>query len=254
MLLGFKKMPNALRLPFSSNHNVLLPISSNHKVPPSARTLKETPGTHAELPPPPLFFQLNKRLPSERLGISFGSEGGQSGALVHRVCFDGLAWRGGLRTGDIVTRIASSTTGWRACCDGFEAARLLREEHGEVRLEVRRRKQDGGPAAAACIQAAARARIARLDVRDMQVAATMIQAAFSGFVLRVNLEALRTAATLVQRHWRGCDARLDLWQAQFAVVVLQRAARRSSRLKRANASRRRPRRIRSPATLTDVDE
>jgi hypothetical protein len=218
---------------------------------------------HAVDMPPPLFLTVHKARPDERLGVAFGSEGlAGGGALVHRVCYGGVAWRSGLRTGDVVTSITLLTAA-NNVRDGFEAARLLRDVRGECCLRVLRRKKEAacGPAAAACIQAAARAWLARLDVRDMRdmrdmhAAAASIQAAFSGFVLRVNLEVLRTAATSVQRHWRGCDARLDLWSALFAVETIQRAARRrTDHLRRAKAARpHRPPRIRSPATLFECE-
>jgi len=149
---------------------------------------------------PLLGIKLAKRLPSERLGLSFSAEDLQ-GAVLQHVEHGAPGWRCGLCEGDVLVSVAAQKV-----ANGYEAARALRKVAGECTLVVQRSK-------AATVQ---QIRLKSSSARQVDQAADRIGAHALGFVTRLSYKSVRSAAILIQSHRFRAQCHAQLAAARLA--------------------------------------
>jgi len=209
-------------------------------------------------PPPPMTkvttIELVKRR-GDALGVRFLCDAGSGGAELESVEPFGLAWRYGLRWGDVVAGVFVVSTGKdHDLKSGAHAARILRPATGEMEFRVLRRRRTNRDRAASLIQARVLGVFARDTIRLRSHAATAISAHFRRWCAVMDARALRLdkteddAAILVQYAWRRYMRR---WEQRLAVEYIQQIARSFVASLRCGQRARKRRCIRAPPALDD---
>ena len=201
-----------------------------------------------------LVIGLTKRR-NVALGIRFHMEPGDGGAEVESVEPYGLAWRLGLKWGDVISlvRIVATNTE-HPVKDGQDAASALRPAVGRIELRVLPRACSARHVAAACIQSHVLGGFVRDTLRLRASAATHIQASWRRWCAVMDARALRLdaeedrAAELIQGSWRR---HIRQWERQLAVEYLQEHCRKFVAALRTGHRARKRQRIRAPPVLLD---
>lgn len=222
---------------------------------------RDVGGRSSPLPPPPRRTDCIKLLKKRgfALGVRFLADSVcDDGAVVDSVEPFGVAWRHGLKWGDVIcsVRIVASGKEFELTC-GEDAAKALRPAHGYIELTIRKRTIKREDHAASLIQAHVLGYFNRDTMGLRGRSATVISSHWRRWCAIMDARALRAdaqedyAAEAIQGAWRW---RIRRWERRLALEYLQETARAFVGKLRSGQRARKRRCIRAPPCLTHEDE
>jgi hypothetical protein len=121
----------------------------------------------------------------------------QGGAVIGSVDHGCVAWRAGIRIGDVISAIQIDALGERVTVsDGYQATRLLTPAHGAMTLTIRRRRWKETDYAAQKVQAVWRGAVVRAAFYDLSRAARVLQAGWRHYARKRPQSAAHPRAPL----------------------------------------------------------